>query len=350
MSTMGSLVSSNAKNNSTMDWPMETFPGYESIASDFRVVSGATMILTAPLVELAEKQEWEAYAVANQGWIQDSMTKSGIVDAHPAEISGVIYEYQAGQVAPSKVGPFAPVWQLSAFANGEDTSMINFNLMSNHVFENTYNLAVFAQQAMLSKVFDEGESLLLSSKEESFQPESIVVQPLYDAPEAKDRRVVGALVGVIPWNIFFSRLLHEGVEGMVCVLSNTCGQAYTFEVNGGEAVYVGLGDRHDTTYDRFVHVVGVYSVFDSADTCAFTIHVYPSKDLEEYYKTFRPALFATLMVLVFLFSAVLFGAYDKAVASRQKDAISAAARTDAIVSVRFPLLVLVLVLACIHFH
>jgi hypothetical protein len=47
-----------------------------------------------------------------------------------------------------------------------------------------------------------------------------------------DNPVVGFLIAIIPWDRFVIRLLPDGVRGITCVLRNTCGQAYTYQLDG----------------------------------------------------------------------------------------------------------------------
>lgn len=44
----------------------------------------------------------------------------------------------------------------------------------------------------------------------------------------------------------FTKPFPHDVDGVHAVLSNTCGQTYTFERNGIGSRYIGAGDRHDT--------------------------------------------------------------------------------------------------------
>ena len=48
-------------------------------------------------------------------------------------------------------------------------------------------------------------------------PQSIILQPLYkDFSESSD--LVGTLVAAVPWNIYFTDMLHDGANGMCWVL------------------------------------------------------------------------------------------------------------------------------------
>ena len=46
-------------------------------------------------------------------------------------------------------------------------------------------------------------------------------------------------------------LLPQGVEGIFAVLHNSCGQAFTYKIDGPDALYLGEGDKHETAYDYY---------------------------------------------------------------------------------------------------
>jgi hypothetical protein len=51
--------------------------------------------------------------------------------------------------------------------------------------------------------------------------------------------VVGVIQGVVPWDRYLTNLLPEGVDGITCVLKNTCGQAFTYELDGNRVRLLG---------------------------------------------------------------------------------------------------------------
>ena len=44
-------------------------------------------------------------------------------------------------------------------------------------------------------------------------------------------------------------LLPAGVVGITAVLENDCGQKFTYEIDGPDALYLGKGDLHEPAYD-----------------------------------------------------------------------------------------------------
>ena len=338
LDTLASTLSSHAKVSASA-WPMETFPNFEAVVSNFRNITGSRLITTSPLVDDSNiKLSWEAYAVANQGWIKEGLTYIG-ADTNVPNIPPTIHEFDSnGKTVASVHGPYSPIWQTSQPPS--NTSIINYNLLSDAVFSNTFTIAHDLQRGILSQAID-GEIGGIFQAVESFKPESLLVQPIFDNPSSASRQIVASIVAVISWEIYFSGLLHEGVNGMVCVLSNTCGQTFTYTLNGPTASYVGQGDLHDTAYDNMVYVADVTPFITSDSTrgeaiCSYTVDIYPSKSLESQYQSPLPGIYMGVMFLVFICAAVIFLTYDYLVQKRQREAMNSAARSNAIVSSLFP--------------
>lgn len=102
----------------------------------------------------------------------------------------------------------------------------------------------------------------------------------------------------------------------------------------------GEGDFHDTQYDSLEQVAD-FNSFTKIDEqignpCAFTLHVYPTKRLQESYETSQPVIFTIAVVLIFMFTSLVFVLYDILVQRRQNKVMSSAVKTDAIVASLFP--------------
>ena len=118
---------------------------------------------------------------------------------------------------------------------------------------------------------------------------------------------------------------------MVCVLSNTCGQTVTYKLNDGStaAEFIGVGDLHDRKYDDIGSWVHIDTPFASSETCQYNVHIYPSEELEELYKTYKPPLYTGIWLVAFALVFAGFMSYDTAVQKRQREAMKSAARSDA---------------------
>jgi hypothetical protein len=72
------------------------------------------------------------------------------------------------------------------------------------------------------------------------------------------------------------------------------------------------------------------------DLCVHDLHIYPSRKFRETFDTTTPYIYAGVVALAFLVTAILLVVYDMMVNRRQRKTIKAAARTQAIVTSLFP--------------
>ena len=232
----------------------------------------------------------------------------------------------------SYVDIVVPLWQ-EAHAP-LDTQMINNDLYSHPIFRKVFDFSRDTNSAILSQVFPVEELLgeearvVYSKKElygtddyagtEEIHPESILVQNVYDTFNKNTRQVVGALVTVIPWDIYLNDVLHEGANGVVCVLKDTCGDAFTYKLYGREAVFLGEGDLHESKYDYLEYVTpfAPFIDFTAADDdlvaahCEYSLHIYPSTEMEDEYHNNKPIYYSIGAVSVFLITSFVFLLYD----------------------------------------
>lgn len=82
-------------------------------------------------------------------------------------------------------------------------------------------------------------------------PHSNSYQPIRKDLEDPDSDIVAFVVSGVAWDASMRGLLPDGVEGIHCVISNTCGQSFTYEIVGRSAIFVGDGDQHDNQYDEY---------------------------------------------------------------------------------------------------
>jgi class 3 adenylate cyclase len=329
------LSCSSIATQTTEPWPFQTIPTFEGLTSSFREVSGTRRISMSPLVADGEKEAWEQYSVENQGWIQESYNTIG-VEGKPLDIHDVIYNIDDGIVVEAEQGPFVPLWQLSE--PPKNTAVINFNLMSNSVFSSTFDIAKLNSQALFTEKFSASE-LLGGGDEEVKGSESLLIQPIFDDATSKNT-VVGAVLAVLSWNDFMSDLVREGNRGMVVVIKNTCGQVETYSIDGSQTFFLGKGDRHDPNYDEYGYEIKIvpFSTIneETPGFCDYMAYIYPSQEVAENNKSATPALFTTLMAMLFLAAGAGFLTYDCIVQKREKEAMTSAARSNAIVSSLFP--------------
>ena len=318
MDSFSSTITSFAL-SSDSEWPYVTVPHFEVRGQKFFNVSSAQLLSFAPVVY--DVEAWNAYSVQNQGWIQESYDLRGD-DAIPDPISTEVYRFdeERNTVVVNDHSEYAPLWQEASAPS--NTATINADLYSHDIFHKVFDFARQTESAILSAVFDPtdllGEEALYQTGDGIFHPESILVQNIYDSFDASTRMVVGALIAVIPWGLYFEGLLHEGANGLICVLRDTCGDEFTYRLDGPHATYVGEGDLHDRRYDDLEFYTEFASFVDFSDAdndaidahCEYSLHIFPSLELEEAYHSKKPFLFTVAVVLVFFFTSLIFMVYD----------------------------------------
>jgi hypothetical protein len=75
----------------------------------------------------------------------------------------------------------------------------------------------------------------IEENETFVRPDSAIFKPVYQALGDPTSKVVGFLMGVVEWDIYLLGLLPDGVEGIYCVLKNTCGEEFTYKLRGTKA-------------------------------------------------------------------------------------------------------------------
>jgi hypothetical protein len=183
-------------------------------------------------------------------------------------IASEIYSVEEnGSTSKESRAFYAPVWQMSPPPN--DPSLVNMDLYSNPVFKRMINyimesggqpgLSEFVDVRPLYKgLFTESEHWQLHDQFHGAgdtvghsardHPHTLIAAPVRRTIDT-EAEIVGILAAVVPWDLYLSRLLPKGIDGVFVVLENTCGQAVTYEINGPEASYLGTGDLHQLRYN-----------------------------------------------------------------------------------------------------
>jgi hypothetical protein len=163
---------------------------------------------------------------------------------------------------------------------------------------------------------------------------------------SENRTVVAILSMTTRWDSFILQSLPPKPNGLIVVISNGCKQKFTFDITGGSVTYLGPEDYHEPEYEKYkkrVTMVAAESVSTgvplSQDSCPYEVTIYPSAQMRSAFESNIPALFAIGVAAIFLFTIVVFIAYDYLVQRRQNTLARTAQKTDAIVSALFPKIV-----------
>ena len=171
-------------------------------------------------------------------------------------------------------------------------------------------------------------------------PVSDLYIPIFDSFES-NATLTALMVANVYWQVYFQDILTENVRGIVAVLENTCGQVFSYEINGRDASYLGQGDLHDPKYSNMEESTG-FGFFLSRDEpvekphCAYNVRIYPSQQLEDDIRSSTPLIFAMSLTSVFVFTSLVFLTYDRCVERRQKVVQESAEQTSKVVASLFP--------------
>ena len=142
----------------------------------------------------------------------------------------------------------------------------------------------------------------------------------------------GVVIAILPWDHYFENILPPEAHGVVVVMKDTCGDVFSYQVNGPDAVFLGYDDFHDPAYEA-LEETAAFAPFrrlnfsNNHKHCFYDIHIYPSLELENDYRTTKPILYAVLVMGVFFVTAMVFVTYDYLVQVRQAKVMLAAKKS-----------------------
>jgi class 3 adenylate cyclase len=166
-----------------------------------------------------------------------------------------------------------------------------------------------------------------------------------------DHKAIGVLTGNIYWRSMIRNILPkgQGSNGIQVVFANPCTKSFTYQINGPDVKYLGVGDHHEHRYNergvqKKLYELGASALHHSAYTgapmdeeyCPITLHLYPSDEMKSAFTTHNPVLFTSVVILIFAFVSLVFIFYDLKVHRRQVLVMDTAIRSTAIVSSLFP--------------
>lgn len=154
--------------------------------------------------------------------------------------------------------------------------------------------------------------------------------------------IVGLVAGIAPWDLYLSRLLPEGTNGVYAVLFNSCAQVVSFQINGPKAIYLGEGDLHDKAYDYLKETLSFTGFGLSTEAsrragqCDYFLALYPSDEYRSDYEDKRAEFFTVILGSLFLAVGVSFLLFALYVQRRQHKVMTTALKTNQIVAGLFP--------------
>jgi class 3 adenylate cyclase len=321
-------------------WPLVSFPDFETQTSEVSNLSEAELIAFAPIVSKNEKSNWEAFAVENQGWIQEGLDVQGLSDVSPGEIAGELYPFSDEVDMAQDPEVLVPLWQIGKAPT--NSSIVMMDLNTHPSFKRTFSDVLDIEHVLLSDVVDLDFLIEFSTDadERIDQPRSYILTPVFDTFQ-DDAKVAGFVIAVLPWESYFTNILPEGTDGFVVHVKDSCGSEFTYELNGPRAEYVGKGDHQDYKYEGIHQSSSFaesarYGGESSAAHCDYTLNIYPSATYRNSFSSIGPILISFVVAGIFVFTAFIFGVYDHLVEQRQSKILASARRTTDIIGSLFP--------------
>lgn len=264
----------------------------------------------------------------------------------------------------------APLWQVTPLATRRQA--ILFDAYSESVRRKALDLVLTEKRPTLSGFLMNHEIEERLQSNYTVTPTSIDYFPIL-AVNQDSSYTTGDVEGVIgiefKWESLFENVLQEEQESnhvVQVVVDNSCEDVQaTFSVRGAEVTYDsdrGPGDWHDPKYDAHVvsttvkefgahhiaaqqHVppppgfdeyMNVKQVVDGGLACRYTVHFYPTNEFEQYFTTSRPALYTVGVLMIFVFTTIVFICYDCLVERRHFVVKDTAVKSSNIVNQMYP--------------
>lgn len=368
-------------------WPYVTVPDFERQVTGTLDQAQIISLTLMPIVTNETRHEWETYSVYKQDWFLESMkvrqeeimewsdkvakdeadilaTLEDVGDGldKAFRINPAIYRVEGLNAGPETTdGPYLPIWQFAP--NIPLADLVNFNVLSHPSLARESASCMGHQRPVIGRAFDfanetnpevAGRKPLINlyllrwkggGNHYEAGPVSDLYVPVFDN-FSKNKTIVAVMLVNVYWQIYFTGILAENAKTIVAVLENRCHgsptQSFTYVIRGDEASYLGPNDLHDTKYDYLERSTGFGAFLpgegrdDIEYNCVYNVRVYPTDDMKQECYTNTPYVFAGALLGVFVFTSLVFLAYDRCVERRQRVLKRTAEQSTSVVASLFP--------------
>lgn len=343
--------------------PFIALPKFEVMARATRQRSMLENIVYNPLIKAEQREDWEEFAWNNQAWIDNSRDILNISDFMPSNITEFIWEIGPNfqpLPAPANRTILSPVWMQSPppfRASTQNLNQLLFRSTTNALvaMETTRDIVMppvdditgWAGQVWSTKdheAFHAPHSYSRDNSTADKRPHVLMQCPVFEELDNRQSEIVGFLSSTLAFDVYLSRLVPDTVHGLTIVLKNSCGQLFTYELQGELAEYLGPGDFHQRQYDHLGAEFSFNSFLDpelseneTFGHCLYSLVIYPSHKFYHDYTNHTHAIVLTAAVAAcFLAMATAFLVYDCCVRRRNSKVVDVAAKSNAVVSSLFP--------------
>ena len=254
-------------------WPLVAPEMFEVLGHSTRQNSGLEALMFSPIVQAEDVPAWSTFAV-EQGkhWLRQShqlaLQASTSGNLKPTDLADGFISPDIVELddtfgkTPSQNPPFLPMWMHSPpyfntfLINTNAGTPENFRLLElSHTLGSGVTgpilkdprtmgrnfLPTADHEAMHAKFVDFEDRGVGEGEEQDAwsRPHGYVVAPVYaNLYDTENSPIVGMVRGLVSYERYLEDLLPGKARGVTCVLKNTCGQIYTYELNGKKVCIV----------------------------------------------------------------------------------------------------------------
>ena len=296
----------------------------------------------SPIVKQHQRSLWEEFSAQVGDEAATQLTDSSSSSSVPSMIYRLDDNETLEEPSPTSdvgPGPYSPIWQ--TYPPPADTSAINFDLLSNSKLEKLFYAMNDAREAVMSPLMSMNPIMNATFEDGT---STIFAPILEDLSGSNTTPVVATLVMAISWDSYLSFLTGCHIDGTQYVLKNTCDQAFTLQVDkDGQLGNFRTGDHHDTFYEGMVQPVPLMTFLQShfnsttgKQACAYTLHLYPTQQMREEYKSPSAGIAAGVGLVSFIVIAIIYYLMDRHMQQKNRQIIKSVEKSNAIIASLFP--------------
>ncbi|KAL3911622.1 MAG: hypothetical protein SGILL_007209 [Bacillariaceae sp.] len=401
-----------------------TLPNFGVLASRLGSLGQSEMMAVAPILRPEDVPEFEQYASNHQGWItedlavaayekanEDSDDEQDEDESHDDDERKrkLVDFFDVGQINSiqdchnglNDSWLVTPIWQMVPTPVNASNSLVMYNVQCKEWFPSLLKHVLSTRQGVFSPMLDLSDFIdgVISSAHDESEDDgddesgdedeihsaeqvhgthhrSLYVEPIFSSFDTSIADIVGVVLAVVDWDVYFSDVLEDEAMGVIMDLEYSCpGQdapdRYAFEVADGKDNVVFYG--HNITYSHeYVHATerkqitsasgefGDDSSDDESEDDRRSLQdsgIEPEDNINDEINMSRCDWFVTtafdqhyvdnwqnqdavtyslIVVSIFIFTALVFLMYDCLVQRRNRQVMKTAERSNAIVSSLFP--------------
>eukprot|EP00525_Craspedostauros_australis_P009498 CAMPEP_0198134480 /NCGR_PEP_ID=MMETSP1442-20131203/60099_1 /TAXON_ID= /ORGANISM="Craspedostauros australis, Strain CCMP3328" /LENGTH=367 /DNA_ID=CAMNT_0043795625 /DNA_START=765 /DNA_END=1865 /DNA_ORIENTATION=+ len=236
-------------------WPFVTMPSFQTHVDNFLQMSQMEFIGAFHRVEPGdEEEEWEKYASERyEKMVEDwHVGRYGNTNRlKPVGYNPDVYSIDP-TLSPDRPGSRFPSWEFGPppFTYGlinrdmatRPDRIVNalLRLRNQTIMTGALDISRLIQIVMTEEEHAEYHSRLRASKTD--HPHSFVFHPVHQHASDPTSRIVGLLSGAVSLDAPLRNLLPTNMKGIIAVIKNTCGQTFTYIIDGHDALYQGEGE------------------------------------------------------------------------------------------------------------